>query len=78
MIFFMKISILIFYEIFYENSYIQRVRENELLYVLKKLKSMRVWPGTLWAALSNDPSKYVNEQPGASLIPSEKKKLMMV
>jgi len=45
-----------------------------LLYVLKKLKSMRVWPGTLWAALSNDPSKYVNEQPGASLIPTEKKK----
>lgn len=50
--------------------------------MLKKLKSVRVWPGTLWAALSNDPSKYVNEQPGAfsfslSTHRVKKKKLML-
>jgi len=29
-----------------------RVREEELLYVLHKLRELRLWPGSLWAALS--------------------------
>ncbi|PCH34907.1 hypothetical protein WOLCODRAFT_27538 [Wolfiporia cocos MD-104 SS10] len=41
-----------------------RVREEELLYVLQKLLQLRLWPGTLWAALSESPSKYCMEQPG--------------
>lgn len=40
--------------------------------MLKKLKSMRVWPGTLWAALSDEPSKYVNEQPGGFILKVKK------
>ncbi|KAF8267460.1 hypothetical protein EI94DRAFT_1730637 [Lactarius quietus] len=40
-----------------------RVREEELLYVLHKLQELRVWPGSLWAALSKTPSEYANEQP---------------
>ncbi|KAG9312399.1 guanine nucleotide exchange factor in Golgi transport N-terminal-domain-containing protein [Chiua virens] len=32
------------------------VREDELLYVLRKLLDLRLWPGTLWAALSDAPS----------------------
>lgn len=40
-----------------------RVREEELLYVLRKLLELRLWPGTLWAALSDNPTKYAAEQP---------------
>ncbi|TFK38576.1 hypothetical protein BDQ12DRAFT_735649 [Crucibulum laeve] len=40
-----------------------RAREEELLYVLRKLLSLRLWSGSLWAALSDDPSKYCAEQP---------------
>ncbi|KAF9445437.1 hypothetical protein P691DRAFT_805683 [Macrolepiota fuliginosa MF-IS2] len=40
-----------------------RAREDELLYVLQKLLSNRLWPGSLWAALSDDPTKYAIEQP---------------
>ncbi|KAI9435094.1 hypothetical protein H4582DRAFT_1817945 [Lactarius indigo] len=40
-----------------------RVREEELLYVLHKLLELRLWPGSLWAALSASPSKYASEQP---------------
>ncbi|KAH8111570.1 hypothetical protein DFH11DRAFT_1791651 [Phellopilus nigrolimitatus] len=41
-----------------------RAREEELVYVLKKLLSLRLWPGCLWAALSQSPSTYCSEQPG--------------
>ncbi|KAH7907589.1 hypothetical protein BJ138DRAFT_1137471 [Hygrophoropsis aurantiaca] len=40
-----------------------RVREEELLYVLRKLLELRLWTGTLWAALSDSPSKYSSSQP---------------
>lgn len=40
-----------------------RAREDELLYVLRKLRELRLWPGSLWAALSDDPTKYCSEQP---------------
>jgi hypothetical protein len=43
---------------------LRRVREEELLYVLHKLRELRLWPGSLWAALSETPSKYAKEQPG--------------
>ncbi|KAH9933694.1 hypothetical protein B0H21DRAFT_699431 [Amylocystis lapponica] len=50
-----------------------RVREEELLYVLQKLLNLQLWPGTLWAALSDSPSKYCAEQPSidGSLPPSQ-------
>ncbi|KAF9233451.1 guanine nucleotide exchange factor in Golgi transport N-terminal-domain-containing protein [Melanogaster broomeanus] len=49
-----------------------RVREDELLYVLRKLLDLRLWPGTLWAALSDSPSRYCSSQPAVdpSLAPS--------
>ncbi|KAF9222197.1 hypothetical protein BS17DRAFT_195192 [Gyrodon lividus] len=40
-----------------------RVREDELLYVLRKLLDLRLWAGTLWAALSDSPSRYCSSQP---------------
>ena len=40
-----------------------RVREEELLYVLRKLLRLRLWPGTLWAALSDNPTKYATALP---------------
>ncbi|KAI0656026.1 hypothetical protein C8Q70DRAFT_922126 [Cubamyces menziesii] len=50
-----------------------RAREEELLYVLRKLLTLRLWPGTLWAALSDSPSTFSSEQPAIdqSLSPSE-------
>ncbi|KAH9049809.1 hypothetical protein EDB83DRAFT_2553433 [Lactarius deliciosus] len=50
-----------------------RVREEELLYVLHKLLELRLWPGSLWAALSAAPSKYATDQPAVdtSLATSE-------
>ncbi|PIL34637.1 hypothetical protein GSI_03416 [Ganoderma sinense ZZ0214-1] len=49
-----------------------RAREEELLYVMRKLLALRLWPGTLWAALSDTPSLYCIEQPAMdqSLPPS--------
>ena len=40
-----------------------RSREEELLYVLRKLLNLHLWPGTLWAALSSSPSQYAVKQP---------------
>ncbi|OBZ73105.1 Protein MON2 [Grifola frondosa] len=50
-----------------------RAREEELLYVLRKLLALQLWPGTLWAALSDSPSQYCVEQPSIvqSLEPSQ-------
>jgi hypothetical protein len=38
--------------------------------VLHKLRELRLWPGSLWAALSESPSKYATEQPGTFTCPS--------
>ena len=46
-----------------------RAREEELLYVLRGLLRLRLWPGTLWAALSDSPSKFSSEQPGSHTVP---------
>jgi hypothetical protein len=43
-----------------------RAREDELLYVLRKLLELRLWPGSLWAALSEEPSTHAVVQPGTS------------
>ncbi|KAJ7752413.1 hypothetical protein DFH07DRAFT_520905 [Mycena maculata] len=40
-----------------------RAREDELLYVLRKLLELRLWPGSLWAALSEQPTAFAVEQP---------------
>ncbi|KAJ7449990.1 hypothetical protein B0H11DRAFT_323334 [Mycena galericulata] len=49
-----------------------RAREDELLYVLRKLLELRLWPGSLWAALSEQPTAFAVEQPAidATLSPS--------
>ncbi|PFH47539.1 hypothetical protein AMATHDRAFT_151886 [Amanita thiersii Skay4041] len=43
-----------------------RVREEELLYTLRKLLELRLWPGSLWAALSDSPTRYSVDQPSSS------------
>jgi len=50
-----------------------RAREDELLYVLHKLLELRLWPGSMWAALSENPTKSCVEQPAidTTLTPSE-------
>jgi len=50
-----------------------RAREDELLYLLRKLLGLRLWPGTLWAAMSDAPSTHCVQQPAisSSLPPSE-------
>ncbi|KAJ3718582.1 hypothetical protein DFJ43DRAFT_1159494 [Lentinula guzmanii] len=45
------------------NLPLPRAREDELLYVLRKLQELRLWSGSLWAALSDNPTKYSLEQP---------------
>lgn len=40
-----------------------RAVEEELLYVLRKLLELRLWPGTLWAALSSNPTQNAIRQP---------------
>ncbi|TFK22523.1 hypothetical protein FA15DRAFT_757922 [Coprinopsis marcescibilis] len=42
-----------------------RAREEELIYVLSKLQTLRLWPGSLWSALSDNPTKYSASQPNA-------------
>ena len=39
-------------------------REEELLYVLRKLLGLRLWSGSLWAAFSEAPSRYCLDLPG--------------
>lgn len=43
-----------------------RAREEELVYILQKLLTIRLWSGTLWAALSDHPSTNASSQPSAS------------
>ncbi|KAN0116466.1 hypothetical protein V8E52_005847 [Russula decolorans] len=45
-----------------------KVREEELLYVLHKLRELGLWPGSLWPAPSETLSKYAKEQPGTQTI----------
>lgn len=45
-----------------------RAREDELLYVLRKLLELRLWPGSLWAAMSEEPSSFAVEQPGKQIV----------
>ncbi|KAK7030884.1 Endocytosis and vacuole integrity protein [Paramarasmius palmivorus] len=40
-----------------------RAREDELLYVLRKLLELKLWPGSHWATLSSDPTAHCIEQP---------------
>ncbi|KAG7085465.1 hypothetical protein E1B28_003026 [Marasmius oreades] len=40
-----------------------RAREDELIYVLRKLLELRLWPGSHWAAVSDDPSGNCLDQP---------------
>ncbi|KAJ7226681.1 hypothetical protein GGX14DRAFT_692973 [Mycena pura] len=49
-----------------------RAREDEVVYVLRKLLKLRLWPGSLWAAISEQPSAFAVEQPAidASLSPA--------
>jgi len=52
---------------------LSRIREEELVHVLRKLLTLRLWSGTLWAAFSDTPSQYASEQPGftSSLSPAQ-------
>lgn len=43
--------------------YYSRYTEEELLYTLRKLLEIRLWPGTLWAAFQEQPSLVAVEQP---------------
>ncbi|PPQ90332.1 hypothetical protein CVT25_007734 [Psilocybe cyanescens] len=45
------------------NTPFPRAREEELLYVLSKILGLRLWPGSLWAALSDKPTEYCINQP---------------
>ncbi|CAE7121297.1 unnamed protein product [Rhizoctonia solani] len=44
-----------------------RVREEEVLYVLRLLLKHQLWSGSLWAAYSDSPSKYAASQPAINL-----------
>jgi hypothetical protein len=44
-----------------------RAREDELLYVLRKVLDLQLWSGTLWAALSESPSKFSDSQPAVDV-----------
>ncbi|KAJ2924060.1 hypothetical protein H1R20_g13035, partial [Candolleomyces eurysporus] len=43
-----------------------RVREEELVYVLRKLLALRLWPGSMWASVSDQPTQYASTQPSAT------------
>ncbi|KAH8105097.1 hypothetical protein BXZ70DRAFT_887449 [Cristinia sonorae] len=50
-----------------------RLREEEVVYILRKLLDLQLWPGILWAALSDSPSDYCIDQPSidSTLPPSQ-------
>ncbi|THH26880.1 hypothetical protein EUX98_g7308 [Antrodiella citrinella] len=50
-----------------------RTREEEVVYILRKLLDLKIWPGILWAALSESPSSYCVDQPSidSTLPPSQ-------
>jgi hypothetical protein len=45
-------------------EYVHSAREDELLYVLRKLLELRLWPGTLWSAFAGDRSERCDALPG--------------
>ena len=49
--------------------FLLRVREEELLYVLRKLQELHLWRGCLWASFSDNPSKYSINVPGIYPLP---------
>jgi hypothetical protein len=53
-----------FAQVFYSWLFIiiLRSREEELLYILRKLLDLQLWPGTLWAAFSDSPSSNAIDQ----------------
>ncbi|EJD40839.1 hypothetical protein AURDEDRAFT_115706 [Auricularia subglabra TFB-10046 SS5] len=55
------------------NTPFPRAREEEILYVLRKLLSLKLWPGTFWAAFSTQPSQHAISLPpiDASAKPSQ-------
>lgn len=40
-----------------------RAREEELLYILRKLLDLSLWPASLWAAFAEDPTRCCTETP---------------
>ncbi|KAF8151507.1 hypothetical protein B0H34DRAFT_664561 [Crassisporium funariophilum] len=46
-----------------------RAREEELIYVLRKLLELRLWSGSLWASLSDNPTLHCLKQPGIAPTP---------
>ncbi|KAF4587994.1 hypothetical protein EYR38_009955 [Pleurotus pulmonarius] len=48
-----------------------RAREEELLYILRKLLDLSLWPSSLWAAFAEDPTRCATETPHTTLPPSE-------
>ncbi|KAF9530793.1 hypothetical protein CPB83DRAFT_850328 [Crepidotus variabilis] len=61
------------------NSPFTRAREEEVIYVLRKLLNLVLWPGSLWAAMSDDPTQYCDRQPslGADIpVPSTPRKII--
>ncbi|PVG01204.1 hypothetical protein CPB86DRAFT_805390 [Serendipita vermifera] len=46
---------------------LDRTREEEVIYVLRKMLSVRMWTGSLWASQTNDPSQFAVSQPELSV-----------
>ncbi|KAG8863454.1 hypothetical protein FRB96_008194 [Tulasnella sp. 330] len=47
------------------SSPLPRVQEEELIYVLRKMLELQLWPGSLWAAFSSSPTVHAKQQPGS-------------
>lgn len=62
----------------YLRSLLSRAREEELVYVLEKLRTLKIWPGSLWAALSQSPTQYSVEQPGKPNLPATQTHSMLI
>ena len=61
---FLEVSAMVHGEVIVCEVDVSRVREDELLYVLRKLLDLRLWTGTLWAAFSDAPSANSVSPPG--------------
>jgi hypothetical protein len=46
-----------------------RTREEELIYILRRMLSMQLWTGSLWASRSETPSQFAMKQPGKTSQP---------
>ncbi|KAG9008257.1 hypothetical protein FRB94_013617 [Tulasnella sp. JGI-2019a] len=45
------------------SSPLPRVQEEEIIYVLRKMLELQLWPGSLWSAFSTDPTAHSKQQP---------------